>query len=97
MVLKANDRRTSCPCHDEFRGPRSDYVRHEKEADMRMPRRICESKHIKDIQTSMFYVGDKPTMVILDYIMDISDILGSFDRTDSEYTKKGRYHGTSVE
>ncbi|GFX14149.1 hypothetical protein TNCV_1766431 [Trichonephila clavipes] len=23
-VLKANDRRTSCPCHDEFRGPRSD-------------------------------------------------------------------------
>ncbi|GFW54395.1 hypothetical protein TNCV_3703551 [Trichonephila clavipes] len=27
MVLKANDRRTSCPYHDEFRGPRSDYVR----------------------------------------------------------------------
>ncbi|GFX90648.1 hypothetical protein TNCV_3194661 [Trichonephila clavipes] len=27
MVLKANDRRTPCPCHDEFRGPRSDYVR----------------------------------------------------------------------
>ncbi|GFU61755.1 uncharacterized protein TNCV_4612321 [Trichonephila clavipes] len=27
MVLKANDRRTSSPCHDEFRGPRSDYVR----------------------------------------------------------------------
>ncbi|GFY07606.1 uncharacterized protein TNCV_4094761 [Trichonephila clavipes] len=27
MVLKANDRRTSCPCHDEFHGPRSDYVR----------------------------------------------------------------------
>ncbi|GFW57394.1 hypothetical protein TNCV_543081 [Trichonephila clavipes] len=25
MVLKANDRRTSC--HDEFRGPQSDYVR----------------------------------------------------------------------
>ncbi|GFX97630.1 uncharacterized protein TNCV_2841901 [Trichonephila clavipes] len=24
MVLKANDRRTSSPCHDEFRGPRSD-------------------------------------------------------------------------
>ncbi|GFS74502.1 uncharacterized protein TNCV_458461 [Trichonephila clavipes] len=31
MVLKANDRRTSCPCHDEFRGPRSDYVRQEEE------------------------------------------------------------------
>ncbi|GFY00072.1 uncharacterized protein TNCV_1341701 [Trichonephila clavipes] len=27
MVLKANDRRTSCPSHDESRGPRSDYVR----------------------------------------------------------------------
>ncbi|GFW14875.1 uncharacterized protein TNCV_1563381 [Trichonephila clavipes] len=27
MMLKANDRRTSCPCHDEFRGPRSNYVR----------------------------------------------------------------------
>ncbi|GFS72562.1 hypothetical protein TNCV_4135711 [Trichonephila clavipes] len=27
MVLKVNDRRTSCPCHDELRGPRSDYVR----------------------------------------------------------------------
>ncbi|GFS93626.1 uncharacterized protein TNCV_3775791 [Trichonephila clavipes] len=27
MVLNANDRRTSCPCHEEFRGPRSDYVR----------------------------------------------------------------------
>ncbi|GFU21586.1 hypothetical protein TNCV_3827811 [Trichonephila clavipes] len=26
MVLKANDRRTSCPYHDEFRGPRSDYL-----------------------------------------------------------------------
>ncbi|GFU37300.1 proline dehydrogenase 1, mitochondrial [Trichonephila clavipes] len=25
-VLKANDRRTFCPCHDEFCGPRSDYV-----------------------------------------------------------------------
>ncbi|GFV12606.1 uncharacterized protein TNCV_4425591 [Trichonephila clavipes] len=29
MVLKANDRRTSSPCHNEFRGPRSDYVRQE--------------------------------------------------------------------
>ncbi|GFT61649.1 hypothetical protein TNCV_4050381 [Trichonephila clavipes] len=27
MVLKANDRRTSCPCHDEFYGPRSEYIR----------------------------------------------------------------------
>ncbi|GFS77605.1 uncharacterized protein TNCV_819251, partial [Trichonephila clavipes] len=28
--LKANDRRTSCPCHDEFRGPQSDYIRKQK-------------------------------------------------------------------
>ncbi|GFV56000.1 uncharacterized protein TNCV_2729041 [Trichonephila clavipes] len=27
MVLKVNDRRTSCKRHDEIRGPRSDYVR----------------------------------------------------------------------
>ncbi|GFX34675.1 uncharacterized protein TNCV_540251, partial [Trichonephila clavipes] len=27
MVLKGQTKRTSCPCHDEFRGPRSDYVR----------------------------------------------------------------------
>ncbi|GFY30459.1 transposable element Tcb1 transposase [Trichonephila clavipes] len=27
MVLKTNDRRTSSPCNDEFRGTRSDYVR----------------------------------------------------------------------
>ncbi|GFW06238.1 hypothetical protein TNCV_37131 [Trichonephila clavipes] len=30
-MLKVNDRRTSCPCHDEFRGPRSDYVRQDEE------------------------------------------------------------------
>ncbi|GFX78457.1 uncharacterized protein TNCV_1295231 [Trichonephila clavipes] len=33
MVLKANDRRTSCPCHDEFRGPRSDFVRQQWSRD----------------------------------------------------------------
>ncbi|CAL1287151.1 unnamed protein product [Larinioides sclopetarius] len=36
-------------------------------------------------------------MVILDYIIDISDVVDSFDRTDSEYTKKGRYHGIPVD
>ncbi|GFT79985.1 hypothetical protein TNCV_2148921 [Trichonephila clavipes] len=41
MVLKANDRRTSCPCHDEFRGPRSDYVR-------QGPRMCPVSLHFKD-------------------------------------------------
>ncbi|XP_054710833.1 glycine N-methyltransferase-like [Uloborus diversus] len=55
------------------------------------------SKHIKDIQTSILYTGQSPTMVMLDYTMDISDIVGHFDRTDSEFTKKGRYHGSPVD
>ncbi|GFX73985.1 uncharacterized protein TNCV_2954681 [Trichonephila clavipes] len=37
MVLKANDRRTSCPCHDEFRGSRSDYVRQDKYGEFLSP------------------------------------------------------------
>ncbi|GFV60854.1 transposable element Tc3 transposase [Trichonephila clavipes] len=37
MVLKANDRRTSSPCHDEFRGPRSDCVRQEDFGKRNMP------------------------------------------------------------
>ncbi|GFV07806.1 hypothetical protein TNCV_305541 [Trichonephila clavipes] len=41
MVLKANDRRTSCPCHEEFRGPRSDYVRQERRS-MRL--RDCSNR-----------------------------------------------------
>ncbi|GFT54559.1 hypothetical protein TNCV_859241 [Trichonephila clavipes] len=43
MVLKANHRRTSCPCHDEFRGPRSDYVRQNKTQFVR--RRDGEKVH----------------------------------------------------
>ncbi|GFU91265.1 hypothetical protein TNCV_4925951 [Trichonephila clavipes] len=30
MVRKANDRRTSRPCHDELHGPQSDYVRQDR-------------------------------------------------------------------
>ncbi|GFT59995.1 hypothetical protein TNCV_2686831 [Trichonephila clavipes] len=41
MVLKANDRRTSCPCHDEFRGPRSDYVRQLQET--KLPERLIST------------------------------------------------------
>ncbi|GFV25916.1 uncharacterized protein TNCV_3811082 [Trichonephila clavipes] len=36
MVLKANDRRI-CPCHDEFRGPRSDYVRQDYGLPVTLP------------------------------------------------------------
>lgn len=55
------------------------------------------SKHIKDIQTSILYSGEDPKMVMLDYTMDISDIIGNFDRTDSVYTKKGRLFGKAVD
>ncbi|GFV26039.1 uncharacterized protein TNCV_2694051 [Trichonephila clavipes] len=40
MVLKANDRRTSCPCHDESRGPRSDYVRQDLLFGLRLTSQI---------------------------------------------------------
>ncbi|GFW05906.1 hypothetical protein TNCV_603781 [Trichonephila clavipes] len=38
MVLRANDCVLLASCHDEFRGPRSDYVRQGKKAS-------CESKN----------------------------------------------------
>ncbi|GFV30942.1 HTH_Tnp_Tc3_2 domain-containing protein [Trichonephila clavipes] len=41
MVLKANDRRTSCPCHDEFRGPQSDYVRQTRRVAGQVDRSEC--------------------------------------------------------
>ncbi|GFV62198.1 uncharacterized protein TNCV_3075321 [Trichonephila clavipes] len=44
MVLKANDRRTSCPCHDEFRGPRSDYVRQKTPVDWNCRLNFCSAK-----------------------------------------------------
>ncbi|GFS97368.1 hypothetical protein TNCV_1825121 [Trichonephila clavipes] len=43
MVLKANDRRTSCPCHDEFRGPRSDYVRQKNAI---MPNQVTQNNDV---------------------------------------------------
>ncbi|GFU01858.1 uncharacterized protein TNCV_1523581 [Trichonephila clavipes] len=56
MVLKANDRRTSCPCHDEFRGPRSDYVR---QVDKMMRKRLQGLDHYnfttKHIQVASQY------------------------------------------
>ncbi|GFV77919.1 cubilin [Trichonephila clavipes] len=43
MVLKANDRHTSCPYHNEFRGPRSDYVR---QCNNRIV--MAQRKHLND-------------------------------------------------
>jgi len=55
------------------------------------------SKHIKDIQTSILYVQSKARMVTLDYTMDISDFKGKSDPNDSEITKKGRYSGSPID
>ncbi|KAH6927036.1 hypothetical protein HPB50_025351 [Hyalomma asiaticum] len=54
------------------------------------------SKHIKDIQTSILYVDRKPSMVILDYVMDVSSLNSKFDCTDTEYSKKGRFSGEPI-
>jgi len=49
------------------------------------------SKHIKDIQTSVLYMNGSARVVTLDYMMEIKDLESQFDHTDSEFTKKGRY------
>lgn len=55
------------------------------------------SKHVKDISTSILYQNGTPVMITLDYTMDISDIESQFDKTDSVHTKKGRYSGPLVD
>ncbi|GFW08549.1 uncharacterized protein TNCV_2775711 [Trichonephila clavipes] len=50
MVLKANDRRTSCPCHDEFRGPRSGYVRQEDPLLFLAPKIFRQKRQIEGFQ-----------------------------------------------
>lgn len=54
------------------------------------------SDHIKDIQTSVLYVDRKPSMVLLDYVMDVSSLQSKFDCTDTEYSKKGRLSGEPI-
>uniref|UniRef100_A0A131Y370 Glycine N-methyltransferase n=1 Tax=Ixodes ricinus TaxID=34613 RepID=A0A131Y370_IXORI len=54
------------------------------------------SKYIRDIHTSVMYVDRKPSMVMLDYVMDISSLDSKFDNTDSEHSKKGRLSGEPV-
>lgn len=51
------------------------------------------SKHIKNITTSVLYVDNKAHMVTLDYKMDISTLDDKFDHTDSAHTKRGRLYG----
>ncbi|KAH8028979.1 hypothetical protein HPB51_021834 [Rhipicephalus microplus] len=43
-----------------------------------------QSNHIKDIQTSVLYVDRNPSMVILDYVMDVSSLESKFDCTDTD-------------
>lgn len=54
------------------------------------------SEYIKDIHTSVIYVDRKPSLVLLDYVMDISSLDNTFDSTDSEHSKKGRLSGETV-
>ncbi|KAK3882098.1 hypothetical protein Pcinc_013505 [Petrolisthes cinctipes] len=49
------------------------------------------SDHIQDIKTSVLYVNGRPSLVTLDYQMDVSD--ATRDDTDSEVAKKGRTEG----
>ncbi|CAG0924416.1 unnamed protein product [Notodromas monacha] len=48
------------------------------------------SKYVQDIKTSVLYQNGSPTMVTLDYTMDISEMLGSRDETDTVFAKSGR-------
>lgn len=52
------------------------------------------SKHVKEIQTSVLYMNGCARIVTLDYRMDISNLESKFDSTDTQHTKKGRYFGT---
>lgn len=54
------------------------------------------SEHIKDIKTSVIYVDNRPSVVMLDYIMDTSAIDNKFDSTDSKFSRKGRLSGDPV-
>ncbi|GFW80756.1 transposable element Tc1 transposase [Trichonephila clavipes] len=64
MVLKADDRRTSCPCHDEFRGPRSDYVRQTQQQGYRQAEEslslcvVVRLKHSSDPVQMLMLCGD---------------------------------------
>ncbi|GFW09203.1 uncharacterized protein TNCV_2101571 [Trichonephila clavipes] len=65
MVLKANDRRTSCPCHDEFRGPRSDYVRQSGTYQTGGQEDLASAEHILDcLGLSREDLYDSPLLVI---------------------------------
>ncbi|KAG7177391.1 glycine N-methyltransferase-like [Homarus americanus] len=49
------------------------------------------SEHIQDIKTSVLYVNGKPSLVTLDYLMDVK--IASRDDTDSGVSRKGRVEG----
>ncbi|GFY10167.1 probable RNA-directed DNA polymerase from transposon BS [Trichonephila clavipes] len=72
MVLKANDRRTSCPCHDEFRGPRSDYVRQETKL---CEQRLLSAKGCNIVQRDRASGGDGLMFLIRDvHFQKLTDI-----------------------
>ncbi|GFW32480.1 uncharacterized protein TNCV_676391 [Trichonephila clavipes] len=83
MVLKANDRRISCPCHDEFRGPRSDYVRQKRYYYKKLqvlPK--LEKKYIKDLDAQEKRNEDK---VIDDFISIMDSLIKEFSARFSQF------------
>ncbi|GFV75807.1 uncharacterized protein TNCV_1757351 [Trichonephila clavipes] len=54
MVLKTNDRRTSCPCHDEFHGPRSNYVRQQTAENQTFPADVSFIDEASFTRSGMF-------------------------------------------
>lgn len=55
------------------------------------------SEHIKTIKTSVVYVDNRPSMVMMDYFMNVEAIANKFDCTDSQFSKKGRLSGDPVD
>ncbi|MCL4140843.1 UNVERIFIED_CONTAM: hypothetical protein GTU68_065571 [Idotea baltica] len=53
------------------------------------------SEHIKDIKTSVLYVNGQPSLVTLDYHMEVDPQKVARDETDSVVNKKGRLQTAS--
>ncbi|GFY16887.1 hypothetical protein TNCV_3689451 [Trichonephila clavipes] len=69
MVPKVNNRRTSCPCHKEFRGPRSDYVR-------QWNRNVNNPADSKGSPSSLYFADRKELGLIhgAHMVTDVNDI-----------------------
>ncbi|GFX08234.1 uncharacterized protein TNCV_3267251 [Trichonephila clavipes] len=89
MVLKANDRRTSCPCHDEFRGPRSDYVRQTEDNDLPSAMEFLKNRKdfFKDLRSDTAF--NKMLSDARELANEI-DIRANFELTQPRHTVRRR-------